>query len=272
MLKAQHITFCPAGVKPILSGLSFALQAGQMKAIVGPNGAGKSSLLKILSGEVPPCSGSVTINGHSLSDLSAQQLSHHRAVLSQSVSITLPFRVTDIVMMGRLPFKTRLVYNQRVVQGAMEEANVGHLQDRLYTTLSGGEQQRVQLARVLAQVWDEADHPRFVLLDEPTASLDIAQQHLILAAAKALTQKNIGVMAVIHDLNLAAQYADELYLLKNGCRVACGCVFEVLKKELIETTFSHPVHLIENGKTGIPLVVPEAIFQPKHRTTYSFPS
>lgn len=251
------------GRKTLLDRCSLRLEPGTFTAVVGPNGAGKSTLLNILTGEKRGTAGRITLNGKPLKNYKNDELSRLRAILPQHTMVNFPFSVEQVVEIGRYPHQTDGTENARVVQEALHATGLQDFAERLYQTLSGGEQQRVQMARVMAQLHSrDTDTPKYALLDEPTASLDLAQQHGLLDLARQLCQKNIAVLAVLHDLNLALQYADRILFLKKGETIAYGTTAEIVNREIIERTFSHPVRLLrESGQTIIvPEVRREAVF------------
>lgn len=240
------------GKASILRACSIEVVPGHFAAIVGPNGAGKSSLLKIMTGESKHYQGEVLINGKSISHYKHAQLSKIRAVLPQHTTVNFPFTVQQVIEIGRYPHQEASIKTQQVVGEVMELTQLSHYKDRSYQSLSGGEQQRVQMARAITQIWGKSDEAKYLLLDEPTSSLDLAQQHNLLSIAKDLCQQGIGVLAILHDLNLASQYADDILFLKKGNAIACGACEKVITQENIETTFSHPVRLVkEGGRTHI---------------------
>lgn len=248
--------------KTIIEGVSIDVEAGEVVAIIGPNGAGKSTLLHALTGDTRPTTGTVTMGGKPLHEWKLNERAQVRAVLTQSSSLTFSFSVLEVVLMGRGPHvrggESR--YDYDVAYAALELVKVVHLADRMYTTLSGGERQRVQLARVLAQIWldDEADTPktRYLLMDEPTNNLDLTHQHGTLRVARHFAEHGAAVLAILHDLNLAAQYADKLYVLKQGKLLMEGTPEQVLTAETILQAFDMPVMVTEHPVIGCPLVVP----------------
>ncbi|GAB3830493.1 heme ABC transporter ATP-binding protein [Pontibacter rugosus] len=264
MIIAQDIS-CRRGHKQVLEQVNLKLLPGMFLAVLGPNGAGKSTLLKVLTKEVA-YSGSIKLNGKNLSAYTAQELAKVRAVLPQSVHVNFPFKAREIVQLGRLPYRETLKQTARKAEEVMEATGILHLADRSYSSLSGGEQQRVQLARVITQIKDNTDQPRFLLLDEPTSNLDLAQQHSMLHIARQLCGKNVGVLAILHDMNLAAQYADELLFLKNGKTVAQGSTVELMQEDVLERTFSHPVQVVSHGSCGRPYIMA----LPYHQTKTEF--
>lgn len=258
MLAAHHVSYALAG-RYLLSEVSVAVTPGELLAVIGPNGAGKSTLLKVLCGDLSPSSGEVTLEGRPLALWSHREQAKRRALLSQSSSLTFPFRVFEVVLMGRNP---HLVGREgprdhRIAEAALARVALQALAQRAYPTLSGGEQQRVQLARALAQVWEGAAS-RYLLLDEPTNNLDLAHQHQALAIARQLAREGVGVLAVLHDLNLAAQYADKILMLCRGRVRALGSPQEVLTSETLCTTFEIPVVVTRHPCLDCPLVVSAA--------------
>lgn len=252
MFAANHISY-RIGKKEIVSDCSFALTPGVFTVMVGANGAGKTTLLKIAASEVSNYAGNVLVHNKEANKINSKALSKMRAVLPQHTTVNFPFSVEQVIEIGRYPHLTTKLENNRIIDEVMMLTNLTAFKGRTYQTLSGGEQQRVQLARVLAQTWDDTLAPKYLLLDEPTASLDVAQQHIIMKLAKQSLSRNMGVLAIIHDLNLAVQYADELIFLKKGKIIAQGKTDSILTKEIIEETFSHPVQLLNTGY-GRPMV------------------
>ncbi|MBK1643524.1 heme ABC transporter ATP-binding protein [Thiocapsa imhoffii] len=246
MLKAEKIGFRIAQHR-LLEDVGCVVGPGEFVVVLGPNGAGKSTLLRVLSGDLTPTTGAVSLNGRRLRNWSPPVLARQRAVLPQQSALSFPFLVEDVVRMGRSPHRAVARERQEtIVQEAMRRADVWHLAGRLYPSLSGGERQRVQLARVLAQIWDPTDlGPRYLLLDEPTSALDIAHQHQLLAIAREmLSGGELGVLAILHDLNLASAYADRILLLKNGRLVAAGPVAEIMNCADLAAVFGIPVQTI----------------------------
>lgn len=219
MLSTEHVSLTIRD-KTLLKDLSLTIKPGEVLAVLGPNGAGKSTLLKLLSAELKPSQGQITLNAKPLTAWTKAEQARLRAVLPQSSRLSFPFSAEEVVMMGRTPYRHSHTHNQnrQAVHAALQIAHVEHLAQRLFTSLSGGEQQRVQLARVLAQLWQvDSEQARYLLLDEPTSALDLAHQHHVLGLAQHLAKTwNLGVLTVLHDLNLAALYADQIAILKEG--------------------------------------------------------
>jgi len=247
------------GPARLVDNVSLAVDAGEVLVIIGPNGAGKSSLLRILSGERRPCAGRIEMAGRPLGDWRAKAAARRRAVLSQSSDLRFPFTVREVVLIGRTPHLNggESIRDEGVVDAAMKAAEVTHLGRRSYPTLSGGEQQRVHLARVLAQIWNEPEEggTRYLLLDEPTSNLDVRHQHLTMRLARSMAGQGVGVIAVLHDFNLAAMYADRIAVLRNGTLAEVGIVREVLRADMFSQVFGVDVAVMDHPKADCPLIV-----------------
>jgi len=246
--------FLSRGGRPVLSHLNFSLVSGEVLAVLGPNGAGKSSLLAALSGEIKPDSGHIRLLGHALAAWSDLARAKQLAVLPQSPTLGFGFNVTEVVSMGRLPHATGIRVDTEMIKQAMQAADVMHLSQRNYLSLSGGERQRVHLARVLAQL-GEGEPGQVLLLDEPTAMLDPTHQHACLQAARDLAGRGVAVLVILHDLNLAARYADRIMLLKQGQCQSLGFVEEVLTEAQLADVFDLPVLITKHPLRGHPVVM-----------------
>jgi len=242
----------------LLDGVNLSIHAGQVHALLGPNGAGKTTLLRLLAGEQAPVSGSIELNGRALAAITPRELACQRAVLPQTHGLSFAFTGAQVVSLGRLPCARHSPDGEaRIVREALELAGVGALADRSYPTLSGGERARVQLARVIAQVWDPpaGDAARFLLLDEPTASLDLAHQHDCLRALRALAARGLGVLVILHDPNLALRYSSQVTLLREGRVLASGTPAQVITAETMEQLYGVPVRLLRADGERLPVVV-----------------
>ncbi len=234
----------------VLDGVNIEVRSGEVLCLVGPNGAGKSTLLGVLSGERRSTRGTVTLGDRELRRIPPGELARLRSVLTQENTVSFPFRVVEIVAMGRAPW-ARTVEGRddvRAVSDAMDAADIRHLARRRYTALSGGERARVSLARVLAQA------APIVFLDEPTASLDLRHQEDVMRIARRLAGEGRAVVVVLHDLSLASAYADRLALIVEGRLEAIGAPVDVLSAQRIERVYGLPVELHLVG--GRPVVVP----------------
>lgn len=257
MIEARNVSVEIHG-KLLLDAVSLEVRPGEVLIVVGQNGAGKSTLRKILSGDLEPASGEVWMNKRPLSSWSLKQRAQVRAVLPQDSSLNFPFSVLEVVLMGRAPHVSGAESKRdfEIAREALEAVEAVHLEDRIYPTLSGGERQRVQLARVLAQIWEESgEQTRYLLLDEPISNVDITHQHEILKTARKFAEKGVAVLVILHDLNLAAQYADKVAMMKNGRIVAVDAPEKILTPNLIEETFNVKVGVIEHPFLGCPLIV-----------------
>jgi iron complex transport system ATP-binding protein len=249
------------GQRRILDDVSLNVSGGEMVAVIGPNGAGKTTLLHALSGALPPDGGAVEIGGRALGAWKSRDLARRRAVLTQNATLGFPFTALQVVMIGRSPHMGRHPGrgDLRAAAAAMTETGVLHLAERSYPTLSGGEKQRVQLARVLAQISTEdetgaAPESRYLLLDEPTNNLDLAHQHLVLAAARRLADRGVAVLAVLHDPNHAA-YADRIHVLQHGRTFAAGTPHEVLTAQLMGQVFGVAARVLNEPGRDRPYVL-----------------
>lgn len=240
MLSAHHLTV-QVKKTTLLEDISLNVVPEQIIAVIGSNGAGKSTLLHTLAGNIPTTTGQIVLNGQLLAHWSLQQRARLRAVLSQSISLTFPFAVLEVVLMGREAISATISEQQiQLAHDILQQVGIVHLAQRDYTTLSGGEKQQVQFARILAQIWEiTPSQSRYLLLDEPTASLDLAHQHALLNMLQRIahTQK-LGIFIILHDINLAAQYADQVVCLVQGKVVAVGKPNDILTTELIHKVFA----------------------------------
>lgn len=256
---AAHNATVRIGGRNLIEDITLAVEPGEVVAIVGPNGAGKSTLVKALSGDIRLAAGRVEMNGRALGAWRRRDAARLRGILPQASSLSFPFRAHEVVLMGRAPHIAGVERprDYEIARSAMALAEVGHLWDRLYPTLSGGEQQRIQLSRVLAQIWDppEGGQARVLILDEPTSSLDIAHQHAVLAAGKRLAGDGVAVLAVLHDLNLAIAYADRIAVLDRGRLVAVGSREQVCESDLLSEVFGVRLETCWDKEAGHPFVV-----------------
>ncbi len=244
---------------PVLEGVQLDVVAGEVLALVGPNGAGKSTLLAALAGDLRAHSGMVELDGRPLGDWSTSEMSRRRAVLPQQHRLGFGFTVAEVVQMGRAPWARtdRCRDDESAIAEAMKTCDIERFAQRSFATLSGGEQARVALARVLAQ------QTPTLLLDEPTAALDLHHQETVMQIATERANSGDGVVVVLHDLGLAAAYADKVAVLSGGRITAYGRPVDVLTAELLTDVYRHPVEVLKHPDTGQQLILP-------HRPSVSF--
>ena len=250
MLQGRNISV-RIGERTLLDGVSLTLAPGEVVALAGPNGAGKSTLLRVLAGDLTPTGGEVTLDGRPLARYRARELALRRAVLPQQTLMQFAFTAREVVAMGRHPHDTRrdAPDDEAIIAAALLRTETAPLAERAYPSLSGGEQGRVSLARVLAQ---EAPS---LLLDEPTAALDLRHQQAVMAIARELAREGATVLAVLHDLNLAAAYADRIALMHAGRLVADGPPWQTLTEPLLTDVFACPIAVTPHPVRGCPLVI-----------------
>lgn len=266
LLEAVDVVVAVPG-KTLLQAASACFAAGQVSAILGPNGAGKSTLMSVLTGQRQPGGGQVRLAGQALVGYSPQDLARVRACVAQETQVAFEFTVREVVELGRYPHRGQPARHEAAIAvQAMQTTAVEHLADRPLNTLSGGEKARVHLARALAQVWEPVTgiagggSTRWLLLDEPTAALDLQHQHRMLQLARDWArQQGVGVVAVLHDLNLALRYSDRCVVLQGGRLVASGVTDEVLTPACIHRVWGVHAHPVPGGELGQVL---QYVFEP----------
>ena len=254
-LLADNISLHLSGFE-LLRNISLQVEAGKVTAVVGPNGAGKSSLLKVLTGDMAPTRGQVQLNHCPLEQWPLLHRAQMLAVLPQHSLLNFPFTANEVVALGRIPHQTGVIKDAEIVAQALDLVDASYLQKRLYTQMSGGEKQRVQLARVLAQIWQPSDYgEQFLVLDEPTSAFDLSHQKLTLDIVRQLANRGVGVVMVLHDLNLAARCADNLVVFDAGVVAAQGHPQQVLTESLIDKVFGVKATISQHPQTNRPLVI-----------------
>jgi len=244
------------GATPILHEISFSVRRGEVMALIGPNGAGKTTLIRAASGTIPASAGQARVSGQDIAHLSPAQRAHHLAVVPQARNLPEAFSVWQTVMMGRTPYLGWLgqptAKDEQRVQWALRRTNCQELRERLIGELSGGEQQRVLLARALAQ-----DTP-VLLLDEPTAHLDLRHQSTLLNLVRTLArQDGLAILMALHDLNLVALFADRVVLLAEGRVRIQGSPAEVLTPAHLMAAYQMTLQVVSHPEYGTPLVLPD---------------
>ncbi|MEU8820833.1 heme ABC transporter ATP-binding protein [Actinoplanes sp. NPDC048796] len=239
------------GGRTVVDGVDLHADPGEVVALVGPNGAGKSTLLAALAGDLAT-PGRIEIGGRDLRSYKRIDLARQRAVLPQKSALSFPFTVEEVVQMGRAPWAGRpeASGDEEAVAEAMRRTEVTGFAARPFQALSGGEQARVALARVLAQ------RTPLLLLDEPTAALDLRHQELVLQVARERSRAGAAVIVVLHDLGLAAAYADRVYVLAAGRVRAEGPPAGIFTDDLLTDVYQHDVEVLPHPRTGTPLVIP----------------
>jgi len=257
MIKAQGVSY-RIGEQTILKDISIDVNPGQFLTVLGSNGAGKSTLLKVLSGELKGQVQLLNMNGKPLVKFSQKELALNRAVMSQETLVSFDFTVEDVVLMGRYAhcglYETRI--DREIANEAMHQADVYYLKNRIYNTLSGGEKQRVQLARVLTQIWDSNGEPKYLFLDEPTSSLDLENQYKILKVVRGFAERGVGILCILHDVNLAVRFSDKLVFLRKGELIGYGKPSEVICPEMIKNTYGVPVAVHKGYSAEVPFIFP----------------
>lgn len=243
------------GQEPVVRQLSFSVESGECFIIIGPNGSGKTTLMKIVAGLHRADSGSISIDGRMVGSYKRSELARKMAFVPQQVPMDFPFMVKDVVLFGRSPhlgtFGLESEKDRSIAGRAMEFTGVKHLADRRIDQLSGGERQRVFIARAICQ------EPQIMLLDEPTAALDISHQLRVMdLMEKMKLEKHITVIMVSHDVNLAAMYADTLLLINRGSIVDSGPPGSVLTYKTLEEAYECPLLVDESPLGSMPRVTP----------------
>jgi iron complex transport system ATP-binding protein len=248
-----------AGAALILDGVSVRFEPGKLNVVLGPNGAGKTTMLRVATGLAHPTAGAVLYDGQSVAALEPEPLARQRAVLSQHVELAFSLAVADVVLMGRYPHYGRApsARDREIVERALTLVGMADKREQAYPTLSGGEQQKVHLARVLAQIWSdergtngESGAHRYLFLDEPISGLDVHYQLHILQVVRGLLAPSITVVAVLHDLNVAFEFGDRFVLLERGRVAADGSDAHGIPASVLERVFRVRARRLESAGAG----------------------
>ncbi|WP_159235934.1 heme ABC transporter ATP-binding protein [Raoultella terrigena] len=253
MILAENLVYTLQG-RRLTDNVSLTLPGGEIVAILGPNGAGKSTLLRQLTGYLQPHGGRCSLLGTPLEAWSITELAKTRAVMRQNGHMAFPFSVQEVIRMGRHPWRTRGSHDE--TDRIMALCDCRELAARDYRQLSGGEQQRVQLARLLVQLWEPIPSPKWLFLDEPTSALDIHhQQHLFRLLRRLVRERQFNVCCVLHDLNLAARYADRVVLMDKGRVVDSGSPQAVMQQRALKDLYGADITVIKGSENQTPLIV-----------------
>lgn len=263
LFKIRNLSYCfkkkISNNTEFLSKLNFDIYSGQFFAIVGPNGAGKTTLFNLLASEKNSIAGEIYFNNSKLDLLDNQIKAQHIAVLPQHYSLEFDFWVDEVISLGRLPHLTNAKENREIVQSVIELLDLTHLQSRKYPSLSGGEKQRVQFARVLAQVYDgENFDGKCLLLDEPTSALDLLHQHKLLSLLDILKAKGLTIIAIMHDLQMVADYSDRILMLKSGKPIYVGDTEKAFSSEKIYQTYGLETEIYSHPQTQRKILIHNA--------------
>ena len=260
MIEARGVSVS-IGRKRILHGVDFCARPGEVTAIVGPNGSGKTTFLKALSGELE-AEGAITLNGRDLREIKPWQAAALRAVLPQATALSFPFTVREIVRLGVVGGRSGALAGEeeRLPERALARVDLDGFAGRFYQELSGGEQQRVQLARVLCQVWAPVlqGEPRWLLLDEPVSSLDIRHQLVIMKIARDFAARGGGVVAILHDLNLTSMFSDKVTVMSRGTVADAGRPADIFTDELINRVFECRLKVGALPAGDAPFILPQS--------------
>jgi iron complex transport system ATP-binding protein len=260
MLELKRATYVVRG-RPLVEAIDLALEPGRIVALAGPNGAGKSTVMRLFAGEIHATTGDAHLDGRPLRSVPASEQARRRAVVPQASVLSFPFTVLEAVLMGAtVPgFGIAGSRGRAAALGAIEAMDLLGFEERFYTELSGGERQRVAVARALCQLEAAGSRPgetTALLLDEPTANLDLAHQGVVLGEARRQAARGRAVLAILHDLNLAALYADEIVLMSGGRIAAQGAAGDVLTDDILSEVYGCPVRTNVTPAAGAPFILP----------------
>jgi cobalamin transport system ATP-binding protein len=260
ILEAEHVSFA-YGRRSVVADVSLGVAPGELVGVIGPNGCGKTTLVRLLSGVLAPAAGTIRVGGRPLASYRRSELARRLAVVPQDPVLEFPFTALEVVLMGRAPHLSALGFpgarDVALARAAMARLDVAGLEDRPLDRVSGGERQRVLLARALAQ------GPEVLLLDEPTTHLDLRHQSGIYDVVRELARDSgLAVLSVLHDLNLAALYCDRIVLMAEGGVARAGGAADVLTADALRRAYGAEVYVAANALTGAPIVLPRARRRP----------
>lgn len=242
----------------IIEDIDFTLSKNSISTIIGPNGAGKSTLIKAIAGDIDTQNGRIEFNGkHIDPQSSSTKRARSIAVLPQLSLLNFPYTCLEVVLLGRIPHSTGIVIDQEIAQKCLKKVDMTDFANRTYPELSGGEKQRIQIARVLAQVWRQKDskQSRLLILDEPISALDLGHQQILMEVLREFTQHNTTILMVLHDLNTAIAYSDHLIAMLNGKLISSGPVEDVLSPAIVKQLFGIDCKIITHPTSGKPVVL-----------------
>lgn len=255
MLSIEGVCLHRSGTE-VLSDINCQLNEGELIALLGPNGAGKSTLIQVASGEATPDQGSVRFFERPLADWKPNEKARLMSVLPQHSTLNFSFQAKEVVALGRTPHSSGFKHDRAIIESTLKATDTLHLKDKLYTQLSGGEKQRVQLARILAQAENSSsEKPNILILDEPTSALDLSHRQKIMQILKDRTKEGATVLVALHDLNLAASFADKIIIMCDGRIHAQGTPDEVLEERLLQDVFKLEFNKVPHPKTGLPVLL-----------------
>lgn len=263
LLKGKNLIFNVAD-KRLIDSVNISVKQGSFTAIIGPNGAGKTTLLNMLDGDMTPSEGKVFFAGQALADIDRLALAQQRAVLPQLGTVPFAIKVRDIVSLGREPYRyhANQQYDAAVIQACLAETDISHLAEHHYSTLSGGEQHRVQIARTLAQIHEAEDcdlSGKILFLDEPTNHLDIRYQYRLMQTLKKLQQKGLTIIAVMHDLSLTLQFAEQIILLQQGQKMGEYTPDKLVATDALSEVYQMEMNIRWNTEAQRYLLIPQLL-------------
>jgi len=263
MLEARSVSVAVRG-RLVLENVDLRVEPGKVHVVVGPNGAGKTTVLRILAREWRPNAGRVLLDGIGIEQISARELARRRAIVPQVTALSFPFTAREVVALGASVPGFELADRRidEAADAAMGAVGLAGFEDRLYAELSCGERQRIHIARALCQLCvatHRADETTALLLDEPTANLDLAHQTLVLDEVRRQARAGRAVFAILHDLNLAAAYADEIIVMAPAVIAARGPPERVFEDVLLSRTFGCPIKVNRTPPDGTPFFLPQAM-------------